>query len=577
MAVSPIRKHQSTLEAAGYIRVSLQRQAEGHSPDVQREAIKRLAAQEGYALTMVEEDHERGSKVTRVGYQRVIESVRQGTTHAVIVFMFDRWGRDGAEWLMRAREFERLGVPIISVQEGRDEGGLIRFMRAGMAEEYSRQLAKRVLPGRERGAQSGTHMGKTPLGYRREYGPPLPNGKRPAGELLPDEATAWIVRELFTRYAAGGWSIRGLVDWLNTDDRIVRPSGKDYWTVASIKALLHNPTYTGRVRFNLRPNGLYERAPEGSTFVVAGRHAALIDDVTFDRVQHRLAAGALRKSYNRHGDSLLAAGLLTCSGCGGPQRVTRKRDGAHYYECAHRQQGKPCAARAYLASLAHTALLAQVGRLRGAPWTPQAEIRITGDGSHAETVAVLHRSLQAERERLRRHTRLMSVMEDDPSPEQIASFREVSAEISVRIRALELQVAELGHRAAQVPDLRELHARLTHAEIPTIVAALARADDTEGLRDLLQSLIVSASVVERRPESHPTWLRVQVVWQPDVTVLLDAGLLRLAKEPAGPDPLAPKHERQIEYGRRYKERHRERINARRRELRAATRSQLQGA
>ena len=49
------------LETAGCIRVSRKVQAEGHSPDVQREAIKRLATQEGYALTLVKEDHERGS------------------------------------------------------------------------------------------------------------------------------------------------------------------------------------------------------------------------------------------------------------------------------------------------------------------------------------------------------------------------------------------------------------------------------------------------------------------------------------------------------------------------------------
>src|SRR5579871_6581371 len=102
-------------EAAGYVRVSSERQAGGYSPEVQREAIRRMAAQEGYALTLVEEDHERGSKITRVGYQKIIESVRAGTIHAVIVFMFDRWGRDSAEWLTRVREFERLGVPIISV------------------------------------------------------------------------------------------------------------------------------------------------------------------------------------------------------------------------------------------------------------------------------------------------------------------------------------------------------------------------------------------------------------------------------------------------------------------------------
>src|SRR5919199_4462639 len=106
------------LEAAGYIRVSRKVQAEGHSPDVQRDAIKRLARQEGYILTdeMIKEDHERGSKVTRKGYQDIIAAVRDGTIHAVLVFMFDRWGRDGAEWLAGAGGVRRLGAPIIAPQ-----------------------------------------------------------------------------------------------------------------------------------------------------------------------------------------------------------------------------------------------------------------------------------------------------------------------------------------------------------------------------------------------------------------------------------------------------------------------------
>src|SRR2546423_14026090 len=57
------------LVAAGYIRVSRQVQAEGHSPDIQREAIKRLARQEGFLLPedMIQEDHESGGKVSRKG------------------------------------------------------------------------------------------------------------------------------------------------------------------------------------------------------------------------------------------------------------------------------------------------------------------------------------------------------------------------------------------------------------------------------------------------------------------------------------------------------------------------------
>lgn len=563
------------VEAAGYIRVSLERQADGQSPDVQRESIKRLAAQEGYALTMVEEDHERGSKVTRVGYQKIIEAVRAGTIHTVLVFMFDRWGRDGTEWLARAREFERLGVPIISVQEGKDEGGLLRFIRAGMAEEYSRQLAKRVRPNKERSARGGTHMGKTPLGYRREYPPPAPNGKRPAGELVIDEATAWIVRELFARYAAGGTSIRGLVGWLNADARVAAPAGKEYWTVASIKSLLHNPTYLGLVRYNHRPAGLYERAAPGESFSVPGRHRAIVDAETFERVQRRLAAGALRQTYNRRdARGMLGAGILRCGACGGPTRLSLKRDGIPYYECGWRQIGKPCTARAYLADLAHTAILAQVGRLRGAPWTPRAERQLAGGDDQAGQAAELQRGIDAERERLRRHTRLMSAMDEDPSPEQIASFREVSAEIGGRIRALEARLADLGQRAAQVPDLRDLHARLTRTEIPAVVALLRDQGDLEGLRDLVQELVLRVSVVERRPQSHPRWLRAAVAWHPDITTLLDAGLLRLDADPAGPPAPPSRVEQRRAAEKRYKDRHRDVLNARRREQRRLQRLQM---
>ncbi len=576
MAMSPARIYPETaVEAGGYVRVSRLAQAEGHSPEIQREAIKRLARQQGYILTddMIEEDHERGSKIGRDGYQRIIQAVREGRVHAVIVYMFDRWGRDGAEWLTRAREFDRLGVPIISVQEGKDEGGLMRFVRAGMAQHYSEQLAKRVLPAREKAAREGTFMGPTPLGYRRVYPAHEGKGRPVAGHLVPDDTTAWIVRELFTRYAGGGWSLRSLVGWLNTDERTLQATGRERWTTASIRGLLHNPAYIGMVRYNHRPCGYYERAGADSLFVVKGRHEPLIDGETFETVQRRLAAATCRQSYNRHYDEpMLGAALFRCAGCGGPMHIDRKDDGRTHYKCGWRQTGRdarPCTTRGYLAVRAHDALVREVSRLRGAPWTPQAEQRLAGgdDGSGAEVAADLQQKLTAQRERLRRHTRLMSEMENDPTPEQIAVFREISAEISANIRALEAQLAEVGHRAARVPALREVHARLTGAEVPAVLTRLGELGGVEQQRALLQTLITEARVVERRPESHPKWVRVEVTWSADVQALLDAGLLTL--DPAGEGPVLPsKEERQRGYQQTYRERHREERNAANRERRA---------
>ena len=553
---------QHALEAAGYIRVSLKRQADGYSPDVQRAAIKRLAAQEGYALTLIEEDHERGSKVTREGYQRVIEAVRQGTVHAVLVFMFDRWGRDGSEWLTRAREFERLGVPIISVQEGKDEGGLMRFMRAGMAEEYSRQLARRVRPAREAAARSGTHMGRTPFGYKRVYPAWDGGGRRPPGRLVPDEATAWIVRELYTRYAAGGASLQSLAQWLNSDPRVPRPPKAAEWGKSSLAFMLRLPVYYGAIRFNHDPHGQYEQASREDVFIVEDTHGPLIDRQTWNAVQARMDGAIMKQSYNRFTTPTgrpiaLLTGLLLCGDCGSPMyHLARVKadDSPPQYRCLRRDKGASCTAKSYKRDLAHATILADVRRLRGAPWTPQAAERLAGpDGrSQAEAAAAIQRALDDERERLRRHTRRMSEMDDDPTPEQIAAFREVSAEMSARIRGLEAQLTETAQRVQNLPNLHALHEKLTHTELATVIDALDEQGDIEGLRVLLQGIITSARLVDRRPASHPKWLRFDLTWSDDVQTLLDAGLLWLEEAPPAPVESTSAHLRRIRE-KRYRE------------------------
>jgi DNA invertase Pin-like site-specific DNA recombinase len=606
MSTPPARLHtDQALEAAGYIRVSRKLQADGYSPETQRARIRQLAKEQGFLLdpARIFEDHERGSKVTRVGYQAVIDLVRAGTAHAVLVFMFDRFGRDGAEWLARAREFERLGVPIISAQEGKDEGGLIRFVRAGMAEQFSRDLAKKTTPNREAAARRGTHMGQTPYGYRRVYPPRESSDRLPAGQLVVDDGPAgkaWVVRELFARYAAGGTSLATLASWCSTDPRVGPPPGLAFylarpqkaergearpleaWTSRGIGRILRNPAYKGAVRFNQIPQGLYERAAPGSAFQVEDAHPPLVPPDVWDTVQHRLSSAGDHSTYNRthtpSGRGLsLGSGLIHCQDCGGPMHVVSLRATPRYL-CTHRMEARPCQGPQCRAVIVHAALLAEVRRLRGAPWTPRAEHRLLRVGGAGDVERTAHLATALD-EALRRRRNNLALIEaiDAPTPDEIAAFRDRGAEISAQIATLQAQLQDAEQTAAALPNLRTLHTQLTRTEIAGLVNAAVAQNNAPALRTLVLSLVDSARIVDRRPHWNPTWVRLAVTWTADVQTLLDAGLLRLDAAPDGPPVRTPaeKHaEQQARYQATRKALYPQRkdaMNAARREERRARR------
>jgi len=118
--------------------------------------------------------------------------------------------------------------------------------------------------------------------------------------LEPDPATAWIVAELFTRYAAGGWSTPSLALWMNTDSRLPKPRirhnrdgqviSADQWTGSSINYILRDPVYRGAIRFNHEPDGVYERAAPDAEVTVEDKHPAPVSPALWHAVQERLDA-----------------------------------------------------------------------------------------------------------------------------------------------------------------------------------------------------------------------------------------------------------------------------------------------
>ncbi len=534
--------------AAGYIRVSTEKQTEGYSPEVQEEAIRAFAAAEDYDLVVVERDAESGHHVSREGYQRVLGAVRRGEVGAVLCYMFDRLGRDGGEWVTRAREFERLGVPFISVKEGREEPGLMRFIRAGLGEEYSRQLAKRVRPAMERSVREGKHHGIVPVGYILKYSERLggTSGRYQAGVLTRDEPAASFVTELFERYAAGGWSLRTLARWANSDPALPKSSKGKAWRTDSIHYVLSNPVYMGALRYNRERLGTFETSEPGSEFVIPAGHEPLVDPETFKRVQERLAAANLNPVRTKlPGPIPLGAGILRCSRCRGRMVIMRHADGntrSASYACLPHVNGETvCKQHMYAAAPAHLALLAQVKRLHFRQWNLSrvtAPIETTPNPRPA-----LQRRLEAAKEAMRRHVRRFAMLADDPSPAELAAYRDLSKELSDRVLEAERQLAALPPSPPSVLDAKQLHAEFSRIDLATVIDGLVQENMEAELRSLVLKLVKSATITERIPATRSTWLRAEVEWNEPVQALIDAGQIEL-----GPDvqsPAYPKTPREL--------------------------------
>jgi site-specific DNA recombinase len=528
-----------SIPAAAYIRVSTTKQGDGYSPEIQEEQIRAFAAREGYDLMLLERDEESGHSLTRAGYAKVLEAARNGTIGAVLVHAFDRFARDGGEFATRCRELERLGCAFVSVAEGVERPGIMRFIRAGLNEQYSRDLARRVRPAMEASVKRGTHHGLPPFGFVLKYHVRVGgSGRYQAGTLVPDPATAWFVAELFRRYAAGG-SLRTLAHWANSNASHPKSARGKPWGTVTLRYLLTNPTYCGKLRYNVeRRSDRFETSAPGSEFTIPGPHEPIIDVETFDRVQSRLVESAklgTRSKLQR--PDPLAAGLLRCASCGGRMVISRRagEDATHgSYACLSHISGTTVCRGMYRAALAHAALLSQVKRLRFLGWDlSRATLPVE---STPNPRPALERRLQEAQGALRKHVGRLAML-DDLSSVELAAFRDVSRELSDAVIAIEQQLAALPASPPSVLDAKQLHEECSKLNLSELIDGLVAEDLEAELREVLLRLVQSATIVQRLPAIRSTWLRAEVVWTPAVQALLTSGQIELL--PDAPVPSYP--------------------------------------
>ena len=174
----------------------------------------------------------------------------------------------------------------------------------------------------------GLHLGGIPFGYQscRADGQLLCDPEHDGGVHVIDKE-AQAVRGLLQRYATGSVTLAQLSTWMNTqgyrtrnNKKLPNPGGEPIegpllFTTASVRGILHNAFYAGKVKHR------DEHLP--------GVHEAIVAQEVFEAVQLALRRNSGRSEtlHTRPEREYLLKGLIRCIYCGMPMWAQTLKSG----------------------------------------------------------------------------------------------------------------------------------------------------------------------------------------------------------------------------------------------------------
>lgn len=296
---------------AAYIRVSTDKQEE-LSPDAQKRLILQYAKTHNILISPENIYFEKGisgrSVSKRPAFQTMIAKAKskEHPFDVILVWKFSRFARNQEESIVYKSMLQRDHVEVVSISEPVIEGpfgSLIERIIEWMDEYYSIRLSGEVLRGMTEKALRGGYQAVPPYGYTY-------TGKFPP-EVNPSQAA--VVRHIYGDFLSGK-TCTAIARELNTLG-ICTAKGNPF-EPRTIKYILENPFYCGKIRWNYTKHGGERKSPE-NWIITEGSHEALVSESEWLSAQAQIEKGSFPgrprdvKSC-RH----WLSGILKCSSCG---------------------------------------------------------------------------------------------------------------------------------------------------------------------------------------------------------------------------------------------------------------------
>ncbi|KAJ3064587.1 hypothetical protein HK102_008167 [Quaeritorhiza haematococci] len=499
------------MKIAIYARVSTQRQAEAQTIDEQIGRLREHARGRGWDLqeaNVFRDDGYSGAALKRPGLDRLRDAAAMASFDAILLTDPDRLARNFVHQTLLLEELQSKGcrVEFLDRPMSRDPHDQLLLQIRGAVAEYERTLiAERTRRGRQRRYRAGEMLPWTraPYGYRMAVDRP----RDPSGVHL-DPCEAAVVAEMFAWYSEGRRTLHGLVDHLR-DLGVLSPSGKACWSDASVRGILRNPAYTGRVyagrhRYREararrsathpigRPHGTAEPTPRDE-WIDVGPIPAVVDPGLFERVQAKLAANRSFSSRNNKVGSYLLRCLVSCGHCGLASIARRRPPHYGYYTCtgksraARNRNGATCGSRFIPAVVLDDLVWGDLCELLRDPAAAGGAFRRAAAGSwHPQ-------EFQARRERLRQgKASLSGQLERLPAAYlggvvPLEEYRRRRGEMESRRQTLAEQEARLAGESERLDEVVGMAATL-ESFCGRIAAGLETAT-FDGKRQLVELLV----------------------------------------------------------------------------------------
>ena len=324
----------------------------------QKKLLTKAAKEKGYTrIFHFCDDGISGVTMNRPEFQEMIRQLNLGMAAAVFVKDLSRLGRNYLEVGKLTEEFfPEHDIRLVAVSdnidtlEGEDELAPIKNL---FNEWYARDISKKRRASNKIKGNSGIPLGNPPYGYMKD----------------PDDPTRWIIDEEAASVVRRIVSLRfdgygpEQIAQIMMDNKILCPleyaiskgirkpnrrthENPCFWRSQTVAKMLTTQEYCGDVinfktySKSYKNKKRFDNAPEDMS-IFRGRHPAIIDRDTFEKLQEMVSRGSRKKPTNFDPPNMFS-GILRCADCGKNlhYHFNQRNHDIKYFNCPSYNMGK---------------------------------------------------------------------------------------------------------------------------------------------------------------------------------------------------------------------------------------------